>query len=157
MKKRSADGGGGSLPYWVGPIFLTSLIVGVSILCFVLVPEETFVRSFFQTKADGQAVVLTYLYILILLVVGVVAGGAMALHGQSPAARPRAPHVDSKTIEGFGLVAFWLTVFGYAVYIHRRDEGVSGREFCPARLVREDPRHYVIYESSVLVDLVCGA
>lgn len=109
---------GSGLPFWTDPIFVVTIIIGVSLILFALIGDKTFLSEYRQPRQPIEEVISTYALIWLAVVAGFLCGrlllpGAMM---RTPAEeRAHASELAPRLrISAYAAVA--LTLLGYAIY-----------------------------------------
>lgn len=109
---------GSGLPFWTDPIFVVTMIVGVSLVLFSMIGEKTFLSEYRQPRQDLEEVLSTYGLIWLSVVTGFLCG-RLLLPGAS-IRTPAAEQAHAAFIEPKLRAAAWaavlMTLLGYAIY-----------------------------------------
>lgn len=103
------------MPWWLHPLTASAALIGIGLMLFVVVPEDTFLRQFRQQKSDLGIVLPLLLSCAMALFAGMVIGDLVAR--QTPQTRPMSDRDTNLFLRALGWAALVLTLVGYAVYL----------------------------------------
>ena len=109
---------GSGLPFWTDPIFVVTIIIGVSLTLFAMIGEKTFLSEYRQPRQDLEEVLSTYGLIWLAVVTGFIAGRILvpgATLGSPASELAHAASIEPKLrISAWAAVV--MTLLGYAIY-----------------------------------------
>ncbi len=109
---------GSGLPFWTDPIFVVTIIVGVSLALFSMIGDKTFLSEYRQPRQPLEEVLSTYALIWLAVVTGFLCGRLLLPGATIPT--PEQEHAHANAIEGRLRIAAYaavaMTLLGYVIY-----------------------------------------
>jgi len=109
---------GSGLPFWTDPIFVVTIIVGVSLALFAMIGEKTFLSEYRQPRQPLDEVISTYALIWLAVVMGFLCGRLLIPGGTigTPATEQAHANKIEPRLRAAAWAAVAMTLLGYAIY-----------------------------------------